>query len=365
MRRCTRCILPETFPGIDLDHQGICNYCRSHRRAEDPDRTEEFTAILNRERGCGDRGDCIVPFSGGRDSTYVLCRLVRDFGMKPIAVTYDWGMMTKTAQRNWAAAAENLGIEHLIIPANVNRVRANARRNILAWLRRPHLGMVPIFTQADKAFGYRINQAARRLGIRLIIKGVGNPYEATLFKTGFLGVLEATPRGGAKDISVRGRAKLLLRYVGQYIRNPAYLNRSLPEALANFLAYYALDTVTRAQWIPFYRYIHWDEQTVLDTIAREAGWRGADDTILTWRIDDATAPFYNFITLTIAGFTENDTFRSNQIREGVIAREEALRLVERENEPRLGPMREYLESLDLDYETIKARIEAQPKLLRQ
>lgn len=157
--------------------------------------------------------------------------------------------------------------------------------------------------------------------------------------------------------------KLLSAYIGQYARNPAYLNRSLPEALAGFLSYYALDMITRAQWLPFYHYVNWDEHVVLETIAREAGWRGADDTILTWRIDDATAPFYNFITLTIAGFTENDTFRSNQIREGVITREEAIRLVERENRPRLGPMREYLESLNLDYEAVKARIEALPKLL--
>ena len=46
------------------------------------------------------------------------------------------------------------------------------------------------------------------------------------------------------------------------------------------------------------------------------GWERAVDTSSTWRLGDATAPFYNYIYYTVAGFTEHDTFRSNQIREG-------------------------------------------------
>jgi glutamine---fructose-6-phosphate transaminase (isomerizing) len=60
----------------------------------------------------------------------------------------------------------------------------------------------------------------------------------------------------------------------------------------------------------------------------------ATDTNTPWRIGDGTSAFYNYIYYLVAGFTEHDTFRSNQIREGDISREEALRLVEDENRPR-------------------------------
>ena len=61
-------------------------------------------------------------------------------------------------------------------------------------------------------------------------------------------------------------------------------------------------------------------------------WETSPDTRSTWRIGDGTAAFYNYIYYNVAGFTENDT-SSNQIREGLISRDDALALVD-ENSPR-------------------------------
>jgi len=362
MIRCSKCILPETFPAIRFDEEGVCNYCRSHVAARLLDREDELNALLDRHRGNGRDPDCIVPYSGGRDSTYVMLRLVRDFGMLPIAVTYDWGMMTHEAQRNWKATTRALDVEHVIIRADAARIKRHVRANVLAWLKKPHLGMVPIFMMADKVMGAHIDRVARQRGIRLAVKGVGNPYETTTFKTGFMGISEVIPQGNAKDISSRARIALLTRYVAEYLRNPAYINRSLASAVASFFAFYVTDVLSQVDWVPFYHYVRWQEDEVLEAIRGELGWISPEDTILTWRIDDATAPFYNYLYLSIAGFTENDTFRSNQIREGVMTREEALRLAVTENEPRLEAMRSYLESLGLDYEMVKANVDDIPKL---
>ena len=64
--------------------------------------------------------------------------------------------------------------------------------------------------------------------------------------------------------------------------------------------------------------------------------------------------FYNYVYTLVAGFSENDTFRSNQIREGMIDREDALNLVYKENEPRYNSLKWYLEIVGLDFiDTIK------------
>ena len=73
------------------------------------------------------------------------------------------------------------------------------------------------------------------------------------------------------------------------------------------------------------------------------------DTPTTWRIGDATAAFYNYVYYTVAGFTEHDTFRSNQIREGDITREEALELIREENKPRYPNIKWYLDVLGIDF----------------
>ena len=67
----------------------------------------------------------------------------------------------------------------------------------------------------------------------------------------------------------------------------------------------------------------------------------------------------------MAGFTEHDTFRSNQVREGVISREEGLKLVNEENKPRYENISQYLEILGLDFRTVINTINEAPKLWHQ
>ena len=89
---------------------------------------------------------------------------------------------------------------------------------------------------------------------------------------------------------------------------------------------------------------------------KDNGWE-TDPTIpSSWRIGDGTAPFYNYIYRAFVGFSEHDTFRNNQVLSGVLDRETALSIVERENEPRFEKIREYLELIDLDYEQTIQRI---------
>ncbi|MFH1236142.1 MAG: glucosamine 6-phosphate synthetase, partial [Parcubacteria group bacterium] len=72
----------------------------------------------------------------------------------------------------------------------------------------------------------------------------------------------------------------------------------------------------------------------------------------------------NYIYYTVAGFSEYDTFRSNQIREGMLSRDEGMRLVMEENRPRYASIKWYLEILNLDFESTIKRINHIPKLYR-
>ena len=81
-------------------------------------------------------------------------------------------------------------------------------------------------------------------------------------------------------------------------------------------------------------------------------WEVATDTKTTWRIGDGTAAFYNYIYYTVAGFTEHDTFRSNQIREGQLTRKKALELVCEENKPRYQNIKWYLDTLEMDFSAV-------------
>ena len=102
--------------------------------------------------------------------------------------------------------------------------------------------------------------------------------------------------------------------------------------------------------------------TSTDGVIDEYDWETAIDTRSTWRIGDGTASFYNYIYFTVAGFSEVDTFRSNQVREGLITREEALKLSYEENFPRYENLKWYTTIIGIPYRHAIQRINRIPKL---
>ena len=82
---------------------------------------EELNKLVDPYRKNSSKLDVLVPFSGGRDSTYVLHVVKEELGLNPVAFTYDWGMVTDLARRNIARICGKLGIENII--ANVMLTR--------------------------------------------------------------------------------------------------------------------------------------------------------------------------------------------------------------------------------------------------
>ena len=117
----------------------------------------------------------------------------------------------------------------------------------------------------------------------------------------------------------------------------------------------------KRDYFHIFDYWKWDELTVESTLA-EYGWKKLLIQIQAGSIGDGTAAFYNYIYYTIAGFTEHDTFRSNQIREGEITRHDALELVLDENKPRYQNIKWYLDAIDLDFKSVISTINGTPKL---
>ena len=102
--------------------------------------------------------ECIIPFSGGRDSCMGLHFAVNELGLRPITYTYDWGMVTDLARRNISRMTSQLGIENIIISANIAQKRKYIAKNLTAWLKSPDLAMLNILTAGDKHFFVILNE---------------------------------------------------------------------------------------------------------------------------------------------------------------------------------------------------------------
>ncbi len=111
--RCTKCILPETHETITFDEEGVCNICRQQEHKQGViDWTEtkhQLDALVETFRGRYEY-DCIVPFSGGKDSTWTLYYLIKEYGLRPLVVSFDHGFMRPQLLENTKRTLRKLGV---------------------------------------------------------------------------------------------------------------------------------------------------------------------------------------------------------------------------------------------------------------
>ena len=125
---CKRCVMPDTKPDLHLDDEGVCNACRSyeHRKQVDWDaRYRELPQILEKyRRRDGSNWDCIVPVSGGKDSTYQVVRMLQ-LGLNPLCVTSTTCDLSALGRRN-IENLKRLGVDYVEVSPNpIVRARLN------------------------------------------------------------------------------------------------------------------------------------------------------------------------------------------------------------------------------------------------
>ncbi len=356
IRRCSCCVLPATFPFIEFDGKGVCNYCLGYKpkyKGIDAEAAKaEFIQSVEKYRNPDGSNDVLVPFSGGRDSCYGLHLIKHEFGLNPITFTYDWGMVTDLARRNIARMCGKLGVQNILVSADIKAKRENIRKNVSAWLNKPDLGMVPLFMAGDKHFFRIVNELKRQTGIRLDL-WAANPLENTDFKSGFCGVAPDFDKTRVDYLSTKRKIRLVAYYASRFLSNPGYINASLLDTAQAFLSYYI---EPRRDFFFMFSHMVWNENEVNRTLIGEYEFELSPDSPSSWRIGDGTAPFYNYIYMTARGFSEFDTFRSNQIREGQISREQALESILVENRPRTQSLRWYLDTIGLGFDDTIRRV---------
>lgn len=126
MKRCNKCILPETHETIDFNDAGVCNVCVGQQiKNEKVDWDKQklaLDALILKHKGKYDY-DCIVPFSGGKDSTWALYYLVKEYNLKPLVVRFDHGFMRPNLEENVKKVQRELGVDMISFTPNWKTVQ--------------------------------------------------------------------------------------------------------------------------------------------------------------------------------------------------------------------------------------------------
>lgn len=129
LKYCVRCVMPHTKPDLYIDEEGVCSACRSIEKRVEIDweqRKTELLKLLDKYRRNGAHWDCIVPVSGGKDSTYQVIRMLQ-MGLNPLCVTSTTCDLADIGRKN-IENLKRLGVDHFefspnpIIRAKLNRI---------------------------------------------------------------------------------------------------------------------------------------------------------------------------------------------------------------------------------------------------
>lgn len=119
MKYCARCIIPATRPNITFDARGVCNACATHGQRNQVDWTRReatFREVAANARRKGSGYDCVIPVSGGKDSTWQVVKCL-EYGLTPLAVTWKTPARTGIGARNLANLV-GLGVDHIDYQVN-------------------------------------------------------------------------------------------------------------------------------------------------------------------------------------------------------------------------------------------------------
>jgi amino acid adenylation domain-containing protein len=265
-RHCTRCGLPDNYPRAVFDADGVCSLCRSYDLIKDranayfktmDDLRVLFEGSAQAQEGAGTKRsqyDCLMLYSGGKDSTYALCRLV-EMGLSVYAFTLDNGFISESAKANIRTVTAQLGvpIEFATTPA-------------MAAIFRDSLARFSNVCQGCFKTIYTLSMLrARDLGIPIIVTGLSR---GQMFETRLTEEMFRDGRCSPDDVDA---AVLAARKA--YHRVPDEVSRALD------VRAFADDRIfEQVRFVDFYRYCDVGMAEVYAYLERKVPWVRPADT---------------------------------------------------------------------------------------
>lgn len=345
MKRCTRCVMPETWSCIMFDEEGVCNICREAEKKVQVDwdqRQQWLKDILQKfkeyARSRHNKYNCVVGYSGGKDTTYTLWAMVKKYGMSPLVVTSDHGFpLSPEAEWNLMEIPKLLDCDHLrLTPGNGLR-NALCRRGSeingdFCW--HCHNGVATLTARISKQWD-----------IPLVVWGEPTAEYQTEGAYTYAD-LEEPNKEHYETIALAEVKPEMMVPSGYELTD--LLPMIWPEGEFELKAIYL------GNFEP------WDQREHVEIITRELGWkhREVEGTYVDWdKVDCPYEPVRDWQKFMKRGFGRTTFQASKDIRDGLMTREEALKLVKELDGKRPKVLDQFLKETEMTEEEFNALTE--------
>ena len=314
---CTRCILTDSFPRLTFDSEGICSICRDYDRwvsgwkSRLPEQKKTLEKICARAKSKHKEFDALIPYSGGKDSSFVLYVAKKEFGLNCLAYTADNGYLSELAKKNINKTCRKLGVEHVYYgfnPELMNRLYA-------LFVRKTGYPC----SACMRAIAVGIYKLADMYDIPIVIQGTSVRTELPLSRE--MAEHGSLPhvRGVLKGEPIAGDCKRILSDMS--------MRRKIGHVLFRLSGRKRLITYA---WFNLAEYTDWNYDVILDTIQKELDWTAPEETE---HMDCIIHPIQKYIQFRRFPDLDLDRLRyARLIMVGQMTREEALHRLEKHSE---------------------------------
>ncbi|MDD3463980.1 MAG: hypothetical protein PHH07_00690 [Candidatus Cloacimonetes bacterium] len=343
--RCNRCLLPESIEGIIFDDEGICNHCRNYERNfEDWDqiserKSKEFRELLDKAKSLKRPYDCLVPLSGGKDSTYALYLATKIYNLRTLAVTLDNGYLSNLARENVKNALVNCDADHIFYHIN----RANSSQLFKTFVERSG----DFCNACMRGINYAIEISLKSFNIPLVIKGSGRRVQ-------YVSQLK-----GISTLNTPSYFENVIKNTGvyaQFSHFAQYRNKLERQKIAGGI--FDILGIPRKhlmrfvpQHIGMYDYIYLPYTKIIPLISKEMGWSDFGEAAEHLDCELHDVPLFKN-TLLVPNITKSTLHNSGLLRQGIITKEEALQKeqVDVLDDPRPPELLNFLEDNGMSYD---------------
>lgn len=301
---CKNCLLDSDIPGVEIQDNGICNYCNNFQPFK-PIGEKPLIHIFEKAKKRHRKYDALVPLSGGKDSTYVLLLAVKKYGLNVLTYTFDNGFMSDLAKENIETSAKKCDVDHIWVRPSEGLIKELYRTALLE--------SGEICGICGLGIEHSMLKLSEAWRIPMIILG-HSPTESN--------------SSTSEHIYDQKRVKYILNQNKDITRQ--MLNKFLLYPNLNFVkSFFHTKTGRFGKKVNILYYIDLpSDGEIGEIIKKEMDWKEPEDAEYTRHFDCLAEPFTNYIREERFGISRRIPQLSNMIRNSEISREEALEVVE-------------------------------------
>jgi N-acetyl sugar amidotransferase len=349
LQLCTKCLLPETHETITFDATGLCSVCSNSQVKSTIDwrsRQSELDQIARDTKSLGGNYDCVIPFSGGKDSTFSLYYVVKVLKLKPLVASFDHGFYRDVLLDNRNKVLKKLGVDFVSFTPNWHLVKqlmlASLRdKGDFCWHCHTGVNSFPMRTAVEK-------------NIPLVIWGESSTEYTNYYKTDQFHQIDEELFNRITNLGISAE-DMLMRLEGNFeLRDLFPFTFPSSEEIKS----------RGIRSFPLGNYIEWDTQKQVDLIKSELEWQGdqvegVPSAYDYEKIECMMQGSRDYLKYRKRGYARTTHLTSIDIRNGKLERETGKGMVSEFEDKRPHSLQLFMDLIGLTEEELETILEQQ------